>query len=108
MDKRFNILTPLPPQRRTQTQQEPEITECHKKRKHHGGGKSFFFFSFIGHKDYAFFKNLGLSHFKWCPSLPDIDIKCPEQTYRSRPELDKKSKEHKERRSAEPAMEKKR
>lgn len=51
---------------------------------------------FLMIKDYAFFKNLDLSHFKWCPSLPDIDIKCPEQTYRSRPELDKKSKEHKE------------
>ena len=53
-------------------------------------------FLIIGHEDYAFFKNLDLSHFKWCPSLPDIDIKCPEQTYRSRPVQDKKSTEHKE------------
>lgn len=33
---------------------------------------------------------------KWCPSLPDIDIKCPEQTYQSRRVQDKKSMEHKE------------
>lgn len=50
----------------------------------------------IGHKKYVFLKNLDLSHFKWCPSLPDMDIKCPEQTYQSRPEQDKKSTERKE------------